>query len=343
MPFTSRLSDWYTNLGRKGKWVVKLLLLLIVLMVIVYHFFLPLKSISMDLPIAKSSPIAIEASHELWDMLHADDATNLDAVIQKFTQAYELDQNDEVLNSLIGGAHIWRFSLRNRLGVKAESLREDLDRGLYYSEQNMKLFPENRTSTAPSMAATVNWQLGVLDNDAELITNTHFRILANSQVWPEFAAFMQGWILAAMLDPEDPFYKTDHLGYQFMLDQCAGFQLPKDIKFTKFLHSMYSLKSLTKPECYNNTIAPHSIEGTLLSVGDAWLKENNIERATLWYNNAKTSPTFDDWKYKPALQDRIDRPEYYRDKFLADNGKLDVEEPAMSYQSVISCGLCHTK
>ena len=117
MPFTSRLSDWYTNLGRKGKWVVKLLLLLIVLMVIIYHFFLPLKSISMDLPIAKSSPIAIEASHELWDMLHADDATNLDAVIQKFTQAYELDQNDEVLNSLIGGAHIWRFSLLSLIHI----------------------------------------------------------------------------------------------------------------------------------------------------------------------------------------------------------------------------------
>lgn len=297
----------------------------------------------MDLPIANSSAIATEASHELWEMLHSDDATGLDQVIEKLRSGYALHQDDEVLNSLLGGAHIWRFQLRNRLGKTAEEMKGDLVEGLRYSEANMKLFPDNLESTAPSMAATANWQLGVLNDDKALLNRTHLHILANAEIWPEFAAFMQGWVLAAMLDPQDPFYKTDHLGYQFMLDQCAGFKLPAEIKFTKFLHSMYSLKSLTKPECYNNSIAPHSIEGTLLSVGDAWLKEGNIERAVLWYNNAKTSPTFDSWKYKPELLARIADPEKYESIFKADNGKLDVGVDAMSYQAEFSCGLCHTK
>jgi hypothetical protein len=304
---------------------------------------MPLRLIPMELPVATSSDLARESSHELWDALHGDDISNLDAIIEKLTRAYEIGDTDETLIALLGGAHIWRFSMRNRLGKTPEELRRDLELGAMYAERNMELYPEHRTSTAPSMAATANWQLAVMDGNQDRLDNTHMKILANSEIWPEFAAFMQGWILAAMLEPGDEFYATDHLGYMFMLDQCAGFRLPDAVKFNKFMHSVYSVKSLTKPECYNNTIAPHSIEGTLLSMGDSWVKEGKFDYARTWYNNAKTSPTYDDWKYKDLLEDRLARLDYFQSKFVADSGNLDVEEPAMSYQSVISCGLCHTR
>lgn len=343
MAFTLRLSDWYTNLGRGWKWFVRLLLLILLLLLIAWFFFLPLKTISMELPVAKSSSLATEASHELWESLHADDSSNLDSIIEKLTAAYELHQDDEILNSLIGGAHIWRFSLRERLGKTAAEMKSDLIAGHKYSADNVRLFPHNRTSTARSMVAHVDWQLAVIEGNEPLADQSHLQMLANSQSWPEFAGFVQGWAIAALMEPSDQYYRTAALGYEFMLNQCAGFRLPAEIKFTKFTHSLYSLKSVFNPVCYNNTIAPHSIEGTLLSIGDAWLKQGNIERALLWYHNAATSPTYPTWKYKEQLQDRIERPEFYRDKFVADSGKLDVEEPAMSYQSVYSCGLCHTK
>lgn len=342
MPITARLSDWYTNLSTHKKWIVKLLGVLTLVLIVAYIWFMPLRLIHMDLPIATSSDLARQGSHELWTALHGDDISNLEAIIEKLTRAYEVNDTDETLIALLGGAHIWRFSMRNRLGKTAEEMQKDLELGVMYAERNMKLYPENRTSTAPSMAATSNWQLAVINDDQKLLDTTHMKILANSEIWPEFAAFMQGWILAAMLEPSDEFYATDHLGYMFMLDQCAGFRLPDAVKFNKFMHSMYSIKSLTKPECYNNTIAPHSIEGTLLSVGDAWVKEGKYDLASVWYNNAKTSPTYDSWKYKDLLEDRLARLEYFENKFVADSGKLDVEEPAMSYQSEISCGLCHT-
>jgi len=344
MPITLRISDWYTNLGRGGKWSVKLGLLLFLLLLIAYIFFLPLKTVSMALPIAKSSPLATEASHELWESLHNDNSDDLEAIIAKLTSAYELHQDDEILNSLLGGAHIWRFGLRERFGKKASEMTDDLLAGRKYSADNVRLFPDNRTSTAPSMVAHVNWQLAVIEKDEPLLAEqSHLQMLANSQSWPEFAGFVQGWAISALLKPDNQYYPTAELGYEFMLNTCAGFRLPAKIKFNKFLHSVYSLKSIFNPVCYNNTIAPHSIEGTLLSIGDSWLKQGNIERAQLWYHNASTSPTFDTWKYREQLQDRQARPEFYRDKFVADSGKLDVTEPAMSYQSVISCGLCHTK
>lgn len=342
MPITTRISDWYTNLSARKKWFVRLLAVLTLALIVIYIWFMPLRLIRMDLPIATSSDLAREGSHELWEALHGDDIRNLDAVIEKLTRAYEVADTDETLISLLGGAHIWRFSLRNRLGKTSAEMKNDLELGAMYAERNMKLYPDNRTSTAPSMAATSNWQLAVINDDQALMGDTHMKVLANAEIWPEFAAYMQGWILAAMLAPSDEFYSTDHLGYMFMLDQCAGFRLPDAVKFNKLMHSMYSVKSLTKPECYNNTIAPHSIEGTLLSMGDSWVKEGKFELARTWYNNAKTSPTYDDWRYKEILEDRLARLDYFQSKFVADSGKLDIEEPAMSYQSEISCGICHT-
>lgn len=126
------------------------------------------------------------------------------------------------------------------------------------------------------------------------------------------------------------------------MSSCAGVNLPPKLKFTKFVHTAYGLKSIATPVCYNNPVAPHSIEGTLFSIGDAWLKEGELERAKLWYENPQTSPTYDTWKYQHMLEDRLARLEFFRDKFRADSGKLDVEEPAMSGQSGISSGICHT-
>lgn len=343
MAITLKISDWYTNLGRKWKWFVRLFLLSLLLLLMVYIFFLPLKTVAMELPLAKSSPLATEASYELWESLHTDNSDNLDAIIEKLTEAYALHQDDEVLNSLIGGAHIWRFSLRERFGKTAVEMKADLIAGHKYSADNVRLFPNHRTSTARSMVAHVDWQLAVIEGDEALAEQSHLQMLANSQSWPEFAGFVQGWAIAALMEPSSQYYRTAILGYEFMLNQCAGFRLPAKVKFNKFMHSLYSLKSIFNPVCYNNTIAPHSIEGTLLSIGDAWLKRGDIERAQLWYHNATTSPTYPTWKYRDQLQDRLERTEFYRDKFLADSGKLDVVEPAMSYQSVYSCGLCHTE
>jgi hypothetical protein len=343
MAFTLRISDWYTNLSRGWKWFVRLFLLLILLLLIAYIFFLPLKTVSMELPVANSSPLATEASHELWESIHADDSSNLDAIIEKLTEAYELHQDDEILNSLLGGAHIWRFALRQRFGKTAADMKSDLVAGHKYSADNVRLFPDQRISTARSMVTHVDWQLAVIEGNDPLAEQAHLQMLANSQSWAEFAGFVQGWAIAALMEPSDQYYRTAALGYETMLNQCAGFRLPDKVKFNKFMHSLYSLKSIFNPVCYNNTLAPHSIEGTLLSIGDAWLKQGDIERAQLWYHNATTSPTYPTWKYRDQLEDRIERPEFYRDKFVADSGKLDVTEPAMSYQSVTSCGLCHTK
>ena len=66
MSITARLSDWYTNLSTHKKWFVKLLGVLTLVLIVVYIWFMPLRLIHMDLPIATSSDLARQGSHELW-------------------------------------------------------------------------------------------------------------------------------------------------------------------------------------------------------------------------------------------------------------------------------------
>ena len=197
--------------------------------------------------------------------------------------------------------------------------------------------------TAPSIVALTDWLMFTLDGQPDRVPEVHIDILENTIVWPPFAGFMQGWMIAPMFLADSPYYPKSMIGYRSMLDTCAGFKLPKALHFKKITHTLYGFKSLLSPVCYNNPVAPHSIEGTLMAVADTYLKGGDLQEARLWYNNVKTSPTYATWAYQDVLEQRLADLPGIRAKFISDNGKLDVREPAMTMQSRIGCGMCHTR
>jgi hypothetical protein len=347
MNVVTRASDWYTNLGRGRRNVLRAAAALIVLLVVVYVFFMPLKQVPMEVPVAKSSPEAERASQHFWRIFWADDHRHLDGVIDKLTAAFAKHPDDEVLTALLAGAHLWRYQVRSLYGKTAAGMRRDLEETYKYGKRIVDRGPPSDPgSTAPSMMTTAGWQLSVIDNDTERRYHAHIDILENSIVYPAFAGFIQGWLLAAMMPHDDTRYEESRVGYTFMLDSCAGFTLPKNLVFNKLVHTLYGIKSWFEPVCYNNPIAPHSISGTFLAVGDSWLKRGDIAQATRWYEAIETAPDYPTWRYKPVVEARLANLEATRDRFRADTGKLDVNEtadnPAMMFQSAISCGVCHS-
>jgi len=342
MNVITRASDWYTNLTRPRRLVLRIAGALIVVLGVVYVFFMPLRQVPMDVPIAKSSQESERASQHFWRIFWADDDRHLDGVIDELTAALRKHPDDNVLVALLAGAHLWRYQIRGRHGRSAREMKSDLERTYEYGQELTRREPPNDpTSTAPSMMTTAGWQLSVLDEDATRQFHTHIDILENSIVYPAFAGFIQGWLLAAMMQHDDSRYVESQVGYTFMLDTCAGFTLPQDLVFNKLVHTLYGIKSLLEPVCYNNPVAPHSISGTFLSVGDSWLKRGDLAQAKRWYDAIKTAPDYPTWRYKPILEARLADLAGMRDKFRNDTGKLDVAEPAMMFQSSISCGVCH--
>lgn len=342
MNVITRASDWYTNLRSRRRVGVRIAAALIAVLAVVYVFFMPLTQVPMEVPIAKSSPEAERASQHFWRIFWADDDRQLDGVIDELTTLLGKHPDDNVLVALLSGAHLWRYQIRSRHGKSAREMRPDLVSTYEYGKELKSREPVNDpTSTAPSMMTTAGWQLSVIDEDATRQFHTHIDILENSIVYPAFAGYIQGWLLAAMLPHDDSRYIESQVGFAFMLDTCAGFTLPKNLVFNKLVHTLYGIKSLLEPVCYNNPVAPHSISGTFLSVGDSWLKRGDLAQAERWYEAIKTAPDYPTWRYKPIVEARLADLAGTRDKFRSDTGKLDVAEPAMMFQSSISCGVCH--
>jgi hypothetical protein len=342
MTITERLSDWYWNLSLGKRRVVRVLIWMVVLSIPVYVFFMPLEKVWAKTPIADDSPRARAASELFWEVFHAGDVSRSQEAIDSMTAAYAaLPEPGVVLTSMLAGAHLWRFSVRNTLQLSDPQVRAELEAATRYGSRAVQLTQGVAETTAPSILAMAEWLLFVADGQQDSLPRVHADILENSILWPPFHGFMQGWLLAPMYAGDSYFYPTANVGYRFMLDVCAGFKLPQVLHFTKIAHTLYGLKSIPQPVCYNNPIAPHSIEGTLMSIADTYLKAGDLQNAELWYNNAKTSPTYSTWRYQGIVDNRLANLAALRDKFNADTGVLDVTEPAMTLQSDMACGMCH--
>lgn len=340
-----RLSDWYWNLSRRKKIFVRLTLLGLAVVAFVYVVFMPPKSVPMELPIAEKSAAARQATEEWWQVFHADSSDKLPEVLAKLTAAHDAGPPDALLSTIVAGAHLWRFITRHRTGLSRDEVVETLEASRRYAEEAIRLDPADDTSTAPSIVSLTTWTLNVLEDRPEANADVDIDVLERSLVYPEFAGFIQGWLIAAMHRPGDRYFDQVELGFDVVLDACASpLPIPDPPRFTKLLHTIFALRVWRSPVCYEDVAAPHNIEGMFFAMGDAWLKAGDVDRARLWYENVKTGPRYDSWKYKDLLADRLNNLERYRRKFLDDTGKiLGVVEPAMQFQSEHSCGVCHTR
>lgn len=340
-----KLSDWYWNLSRAKKVAVRLTLLGLAVVVVVYFAFMPPRSVPMDLPIAGKSAAARAATEQWWDAFHADSVESLPEVLRALTAAHDVGPPDPLLSTILASAHLWRFITRHRTGLSRDEVVAALEASRRYGEEAVRLDPGDDTATAPSIVSITAWILNELQGRPEANAAIAIDVLKRSMVYPEFAGFIQGWLIGGMHKPGDRYFDQVELGYDVVLEACASpLTIPDPPRFNKLLHTIFALRVWRAPVCYENVAAPHNIEGMFFAMGDAWLKAGDVDRARIWYENVKTAPRYDSWKYKDLLEARLRDLAGHRRKFLADTGKiLDVAEPAMQFQSEHSCGVCHTR
>jgi anhydro-N-acetylmuramic acid kinase len=73
-----------------------------------------------------------------------------------------------------------------------------------------------------------------------------------------------------------------------------------------------------------------------------YVKMGQFDQARLWYGNAQASPTYATWRYRDIVAQRLASDfKTLQAKFVADSGKLDVTDPALSFQSTMGCANCH--
>jgi hypothetical protein len=91
-------------------------------------------------------------------------------------------------------------------------------------------------------------------------------------------------------------------------------------------------------------VAPHNLEATFLATGDMMVKMGQFDHARTWYENAQASPTYPNWRYSEVVEQRLSSDfKSLQAEFVADSGKLDVSDPALSFQSQMGCASCHAQ
>lgn len=90
-------------------------------------------------------------------------------------------------------------------------------------------------------------------------------------------------------------------GYQWRtLDECVGEKVDRREPSFKAYMRLATTEG-RKRVCWNSWIAPHNFEGFFLNIGDMLVKAGDWQTAQKVYANARLSPTYGDWKFKPQL------------------------------------------
>lgn len=293
-------------------------------------------------PLPKQSERAQRAGLLFWEAFHGNDYCKIDAVIAELAAAYQETPCDPVLTTLLGAAHNWKFQERRRVCRSAADFRDHLVVSVQLFERSAKLDPRNRI--VPGLAVAAKATLGVLDNNKALVDQAYDEMKKNTKADVVVHGFVEGWVMSALMQHDDPRY-GDNLEWFFLgFDKCAGIRVPRLLPIVpRIALAWLSIRGLADNVCYNTDVAPHNLEATLMGLGDVFLKQGRVAQARMSYNSVKRCPNYAGWVYKDQLEHRLKNLETLRDKFRADTGKLDVAEPAMFFQSAFACTGCHAK
>ena len=281
-----------------------------------------------------------QAAQVFWTAFQTADYASSDQALSLLTAASAADPTDTHLIELTGLCSFWKVVEHNRAGIPSQQLHGLAQQSLAYVEEAGRRDPGNRLT--PGFISSARFQLGAMERNVPMMTEANCELQRNTEVYPQFHGFVEGWVLTAMLPPSHPAYDDAVEAYFATLDSCAGIRVPRSFpKIGPIGLSILAKRSEKETVCYNTNIAPHNVEGTMLGLGDALVKQGKFRQAKMAYESIPKIPAYVNWPFKDALTYRIQHMESLQRKWVADSGCVDAVEPAMLFQSTMACTCCH--
>ncbi len=291
-------------------------------------------------PTAYRTPQAAQAAQTFWMAFHSADYASSEVALAQLIAASNNDPADSHLNSLVGLCSFWMVLEHERGGLPASATHGLAVQSLNYVQAAARQDPQDRL--LPGFVSSAKYQLGTMECNPQMVAEAAQELQCNTNIYPQFHGFVQGWVMTAMLPPQDPRYDQAVEAYFKTLDSCAGIRVPRSFpRLGEIGFYILAKKSKSETVCYNTEIAPHNVEGTLLGLGDALVKQGKLRQARMVYESIRRVPAYPSWPYKDVLEMRLTNMSWLQNKFVADTGCLNVQEPAMLYQSTIACTGCH--
>jgi hypothetical protein len=292
-------------------------------------------------PAKKASESRTEASLKadelFWQTLHSGRYEEIPASLNALKGAYLSNPNDAVTAAHIGWMHIWRLAEGSRLDRVAPTITDDAILARRYFQEAVQLNPNEARYLGFLASATMTE--GSIHKDEKVTRRGSFLMQDAIRAWPEFNLFTAGYG-ASRLSPESERFKQA-LEWQWQtLDLCAGEKIDRaNPVFRRYL----SLVTTEGPKraCWNSWIAPHNFEGFFLNMGDMLVKSGDWQIAQKIYTNAKSSPTYAQWKFRDVLEARIADAQANVEIFNAAQDNADKARRRIMIASPFACMACH--
>lgn len=277
-----------------------------------------------------------------WSVFQGNDYEQVDDLISELTVAHDEHPDDATVAFLLGGSHLWKFQERGRACLSADSVLPHAELAVHYLGKVQELDPGRRTVDVFRHFAEAD--VALVQGDEPFLSQSLSAIRVDACQDPAFNGFVQGWVFSAVMSEDDCNYPEAIEGYFATFDACAGFRVPRSLpRLGPLLYSFLKLQARKDPVCFNTKLAPHNLEGTLLGLGDAFVKNGNFLKARMAYRSARRAPSYESWPYQDQIELRLANLRDLEVKFSSETGQLDVSEPAMFFQSSYACTACHAR
>ena len=289
----------------------------------------------------KKKPTLVQSDHSklvndvFWAALHGGQYDQLPSVLEQLTQAYLADPNDAITTAHLGFAYIWQISERARSAEKRATITADLVLSERFFAEAVEMTGDPRFA---GFLAGAQMAVGTVHKDERKLREGFFRMKDAVAAFPEFNLFARGYSGAGQPIDSDRF-KQGLNDMWANMDFCFGRSLPHDNPDYTPVMSMQTEVG-PKRVCWNGWIAPHNHEGFALNLGDMLTKAGETRAARVMYNNAKLSPTYDQWPYRAVLEKRLEQLDENVGLFRQKPDEIPADRRMMN-ASGFSCGACH--
>ncbi|MEO8180519.1 MAG: hypothetical protein ABI895_16915 [Deltaproteobacteria bacterium] len=288
-------------------------------------------------PELSTSPLAASAKEAFRSTLLAGDYTALDLVAEKLTAAYLASPHDPDLALYIAHAHFWRVAERTREPAQRALITDHLAIAELYFVEATGLRPNDHR--IPGWLGGVKMALGRIHGNERKSREGYFLIEDGVNRFPEFNHFSKSYILSNL--PASHARFRDGLEAMWKsIEVCNAAGIDRRAPDYRAFYRQAADLSGSLRVCHNLPVAPHNFEGFFLHNGDVLVKAGEPEAAKVMYANARLAPSFAEWPYREALEERIRTAQVRAEAFQ----NIDQQRwPEMMAASSMACTGCHQR
>ncbi|MBI3898784.1 MAG: hypothetical protein HY308_10870 [Gammaproteobacteria bacterium] len=286
---------------------------------------------------ATRSAAALAADELFWHALHNGEYQKISDVLTALTAAYLENPEDAVTAAHIGFLHTWTLAERPRLAQVPPTITDHVVLARKYFQEAVNLDPADARYLG--FLASAMLAEGTVHHDQRLTRQGYFTMLDAVNAWPEFNLFTAGYVFSRQPADSPQFQKAIEWQWR-AIDECVEEKVDRrNLDFSRYM-KLYTATGNNRA-CWNSAIAPHNFEGFFLSMGDMLVKAGDWQTAQKIYANARFSPDYARWKFRPLLEERIRQAQVNVAVFRAPERKGEKPTVRMMVNSAYSCMACH--